>query len=122
VYDVVEATDLKAAERKLKEREAKRFEEVKAQITQFFEDEYRAVCGLIVKRNKEIEEANKNKEAARKNKKGEIVRDDPLEIPKKPEVKLQTGSTVFNSPAIEQFLEARFKAMPAELRKLVEGE
>jgi hypothetical protein len=33
---VVEATDLKAAQRKLKEREAKRFEEVKVQILKFF--------------------------------------------------------------------------------------
>lgn len=38
VYDIVEATDLKAAEKKLKEREAKRFEEVKVQILKFFED------------------------------------------------------------------------------------
>lgn len=79
VYDVVEATDLKAAERKLKEREARRFEEVKTQIQKFFEDEYRSVCDLIAKRNKEIEERNKD---PRKNKKD--AKEDLLEIPKKP--------------------------------------
>jgi hypothetical protein len=69
VYDIVEATDLKAAQRKLKEREAKRFEEVKVQILKFFEDEYKVVCDLIEKKNKEVEESNKSKELARKNKK-----------------------------------------------------
>lgn len=77
VYDIVEATDLKAAERKLKEREAKRFEEVKVQILKFFENEYKVVCDNIAKRNKEAEESNKNKEIARKNKKGpEIVKEE----------------------------------------------
>jgi hypothetical protein len=34
---------------------------VKVQILKFFEDEYKTVCELIQKRNKEIEEGNKNK-------------------------------------------------------------
>jgi len=50
-----------------------------------------------------------------------VVKEDLLEIPKRPEVKLQTGSTVFNSPAIEPFLENRFHAFPPELKRQVEG-
>jgi hypothetical protein len=52
VYDFVQATDLKAAEKKLKERESKRFEEVKVQILKFFEDEYKVICDLVDKKNK----------------------------------------------------------------------
>lgn len=48
------------------------------QILRFFEEEYKTVCELIAKRNKEIEESNKNKEAARKNKKVEVAKDDPV--------------------------------------------
>lgn len=77
------------------------------------------MCDLIAKRNKEIEDGNKNKDP-RKNKKE--VKEDPLPLPKKPEVKLQTGSPVFENPVIEHFLELRFQALPADLKKLVKGE
>ena len=51
VYDEVEATDLKKAQKKLKQKEAKRFEDVKIQILNYFDKEYKAVCDLIQKKN-----------------------------------------------------------------------
>lgn len=80
VYDEVEATDLEGAERKLKEKEAKRFEEVKIQILKFFEDEYKATCALVEKRNQEVE----NKDAKKHKKGGKEEQVELKEIPKKP--------------------------------------
>lgn len=40
-------------------------------------------------------------------------------MPKKPEVKLQTGSIVFQNPRINDFLQLRFENLPNQLKKLV---
>lgn len=97
VYDVVEATDLKAAELRLRQREAKRFEEVKVQILKFFEDEHKVICELVEKKNKEAEQG-KNKDP-KKNKKAD-GKQELREAPQKPAIQLQTGSAVFKNELI----------------------
>ena len=42
------------------------------------------------------------------------------EVPKKHEIKLQTGSSVFQKPEIDQFLKARIEYFPEQLQKMVQ--
>ena len=44
------------------------------------------------------------------------------EVPKKPEIKLEVGSSVFQKPEIDEFLKARIEHFPQELQKMVSGD
>lgn len=99
----------------MKEKEAKRFEDVKIQILKFFEDEYKVVCELVEKRNHEIE----GKDGKKAKKGGKEEAEELRDAPKKPEIKIETGSKIFEKPEIDEFLKNRFEFFPAELKNTV---